>query len=157
MIERDVRMSSIRRFIAAAGVAIAAFALAAGTMPQAAHADTVHAAVNSGYADSAGNAIYYKENKNNAYSSGTGHADVTVFGFYETLGVPDGVNDIFGAEIYAYHYGPGKCNCWSLDASQAAGIGATANADETNQPCEWVLWYVWDFTSHSPVLGGNFC
>ena len=39
----------------------------------------------------------------------------------------------------------------------AAGIGATANADETNQPCEWVLWYVWDFTSHSPVLGGNFC
>lgn len=127
-------------------------------IPQVARADAVHSRVKSGYFDTAGNPIEYTENKNNAYSGGAGHAQVSVGGWFDFYPfTPDGVNDVYGAEIYAYHYGPGKCNCWAIDAAQAHAAVASANADETNQPCEWVLWYVWDNTSGSPVIGGNFC
>lgn len=152
-------MSRTKRFIVT--VVFAALLLALSViLPQLGHADTYHYGVTTSVQNTSGNYQRYQENKNNAGSGGVGNARVTIMGWITYLNTQDWQNnDIYGTEIYAYHYGAGQCNCWSVDASQAAGNLSVSTANESGQPCEWVLWYAWDGSTgpNPPVFSGNFC
>lgn len=156
-------MLSTRRLVVTTVTTVALFTLA---MPGA-HAANEHGGVITSSVNSNGNNIQYTENYDNA-RAGAHRAVVSIYGIvtgFAGLHFPDPFDqDLYGTFIYAFHYTGPECltgnqrQCWRVDAGLAQYGSSVSVANEPpGQICEWVMYYAWDWTSHSPVWGGNTC
>jgi hypothetical protein len=156
-------MLSTKHLVVTTVATVAVFALVA---PQA-HAAAEHSPVLTSSTNTNGNNLQYHENYDNAQTV-PHQAVVSILAMVTGFGglhFPDPFDrDLYGSFIYAFHYTGPECltgnqrQCWHVDAGLAQyGSSVSWAPEPPGEPCEWVVWYAWDWTSHSPVWGGNTC
>lgn len=132
-----------------------------------AQAATDHHPVLTSSTNSNGNYLQYSENYDNSRTA-PHQAVVSILaiaGNWGGIHFPDPFDgDVYGSEIYAFHYTGPECltgnqrQCWHVDAGLAQyGSSVSWAPEPPGEPCEFVVWYAWNWTAHSPVFGGNTC
>lgn len=156
-------MLSLRQVAAATTVTVVA---TFSVSPPASHAATNHGPVVTSSTNTNGNNLQYSENYDNSHTA----SRQAIVGMYAVITGLAGIHfpdpfdqDLYGTFVYAFHYTGPEClsspkSCWHVDAGLAQyGSSVSSAFEPVGEPCEWIVWYAWDWTSKSQVYGGNFC